>query len=520
MAIFHFNVKIIGRSRGKSIISASAYINGTTMKDLESGQTFSYKKKKEVVYSSILLCANAPPKWKELSVPKAKEILWNEVLKRENKSNSQLARSLEFALPKEWGRDEQIRYATEYIKENFVEKGMCADFTIHDKGTGNPHVHCLLTMRPFKDNHEWGAKEKKGYVLDKDGNRIPVIDPATGKQKLGKRNEKLWKRGLVDSTGWNNPKNCKEWRKAWADKCNEHLEKENRIDHRSFEEQGIMDIPTIHEGPQARKIQERFDLGTSRDFSWKVSLNNRIRKQNKFLHKLMAAFEEITEKIKEWRVMINDIGRKQSHSSDNGRNDGYAGGTAENDRGDVSGTDFLQQPTGSLQKTVGVSGYVKERIRNLAVRLAKVGRTGRQSGTNVEGKTETGRGMFKMEAIVREIEQRECSFAETEHAIAEYEVKRKKGRELDERFKRLQQRRTNAAASGGNADGIREQGQNDFAAEGIQSAIERIGREFEQRNQERRSESIEERIGRTSKETEGRNGSENYRRTDNNSPKR
>lgn len=32
MAIFHYTVKIVGRSKGKSIISASAYLNGDVMK--------------------------------------------------------------------------------------------------------------------------------------------------------------------------------------------------------------------------------------------------------------------------------------------------------------------------------------------------------------------------------------------------------------------------------------------------------------------------------------------------------
>ena len=148
-------------------------------------------------------------------------------------ADAQLGRSFEFALPKEWSRQEQIQYTADYIKKTFVDKGMCADWSIHDKGDGNPHVHLLLTMRPFNPDHSWGKKEVKDwdFVRDKSGNivideshpnwwqdkknpdrhgiRIPVLDE-NGIQKIGARNRLQWKRVLTDATGWNNPKtvNC------------------------------------------------------------------------------------------------------------------------------------------------------------------------------------------------------------------------------------------------------------------------------------------------------------------------
>ena len=79
--------------------------------------------------------------------------LWNEVLKIEKNADAQLGRSFEFSLPKEWSRQEQIDYTTEYIQKTFVDKGMCADWSIHDKGDGNPHVHLLVTMRPVSYTH-------------------------------------------------------------------------------------------------------------------------------------------------------------------------------------------------------------------------------------------------------------------------------------------------------------------------------------------------------------------------------
>ena len=71
MAIFHYTVKIVGRSKGKSIISASAYLNGDVMKNEETGRISYYTSKKEVVYTSLLMCENAPQEWQNVDVTSA-----------------------------------------------------------------------------------------------------------------------------------------------------------------------------------------------------------------------------------------------------------------------------------------------------------------------------------------------------------------------------------------------------------------------------------------------------------------
>ena len=141
MAIFHYTVKIVGRSKGKSVISASAYLNGDVMKNKETGRISYYTSKKEVVYTRLMMCENAPPEWqivpeenikrfqksvrykrsedkeaalKKFKITFQKQRLWNEVLKIEKNADAQLGRSFEFALPKEWSRQEQIQYTTDY----------------------------------------------------------------------------------------------------------------------------------------------------------------------------------------------------------------------------------------------------------------------------------------------------------------------------------------------------------------------------------------------------------------------
>ena len=421
LAIFHFTVKIVGRSKGKSIIAASAYLNGDVMKNEETGKVSYYTSKKEVVYTSLMMCENAPPEWtnvpdenikrfqksiryqraedKEAALEKFKIVfrkqrLWNEVLKVEKGANAQLGRSFEFSLPKEWSRMEQIEYATDFIQRNFVAKGMCADWSIHDKGDGNPHVHLLVTMRPFKKNHTWGNKEIKdwAFVRDEAGNividethpnwwqdkktperhgiRIPVLD-ADGNQKLDSRNRKQWKRGVTDATGWNNPKNCELWRSEWAKECNLHLKKEQQIDHRSYERQGKIEIPTIHEGAGARKIEEKYQSGQAVSASWKVEENRIIKKQNKILKKLQEVFGQVGILLKQWKERLNDIRRKQRSYSTDGEYDKPDRGTTGTYGRDVLGDGAEGRTTQFVSGAESKIAGIKQRVARAASNLAK-----------------------------------------------------------------------------------------------------------------------------------------------------
>lgn len=129
--------------------------------------THDYTRKGGIVHAEIMLPANAPPEFADRS------ILWNSVEQIEKARDSQLAREIEAALPRELSGEQQLALVRAYVKDNFVDKGMCADFAIHDKGTGNPHVHIMLTLRPLKENGQWGAKCRKAYDLDENGQRIP-----------------------------------------------------------------------------------------------------------------------------------------------------------------------------------------------------------------------------------------------------------------------------------------------------------------------------------------------------------
>ena len=286
MAIFHCQIKIISRGKGKTATSAAAYRSGTKIVDDEFGETHDYTRKGGVAFSEILLCANSPSTYSD------RQTLWNEVQKIEKQKNAQLCREVEVALPIEFSRDEQIEVVREYIKKNFTDKGMIADWSLHDKSDGNPHAHILLTMRPLKQNGEWGAKRKDSYALDENGNRIPVIDQRTGKQKIGARGRKMWERISIQSTDWNDQTKAEEWRKSWADICNEHLKGQAHIDHRSYARQGKEQLPMLHESYAARKIAKRGG------YSYIIEYNDQIRELNRERELIEREFSEIQADIK------------------------------------------------------------------------------------------------------------------------------------------------------------------------------------------------------------------------------
>ncbi|RKJ17518.1 hypothetical protein D7X48_22055 [bacterium D16-50] len=248
---------IVKRSKGQSAVEKASYISRSILVSEFDGQTYRPKYHEDLVHSEITLPPNAPKEYADRAT------LWNAVELSEKGQKSQLARMLKASLPNEWSYELAEEVVRDYVQRNFVDKGMCADWAIHDsendKGQRNLHIHVLLTMRPLTENGEWGAKQKKIYDLDENGEKIPVIDKKTGQQKVDKRNRKQWKCQTANSTDWNSKENAKMWRKDLADTINatnEQLGIALHWEHRSFKEQGIDREPTIHIGAIA-KVRER-----------------------------------------------------------------------------------------------------------------------------------------------------------------------------------------------------------------------------------------------------------------------
>ncbi len=265
-------------------MAAAVYRSGEKLVNEWDGLTHDYTRKGGVIHVEIMLPSHAPPEFQDRST------LWNSVEQIEKSSTAQLAREIEVALPVELSRAEQLALVRSFVKDNFVDAGMCADFAIHDKGTGNPHAHIMLTIRPIKENGKWGAKCRKVYDLDGQGQRIP--DSKGG-----------WKNHREDTTDWNQRGNAEKWRAAWAAYTNRALEaagRPERIDHRSYKRQGVDKIPSVHMGPAASQMERR-GIQTQ-----KGNINREIAADNKLLKEIKARITRLYNWSKEQSAQPQD----------------------------------------------------------------------------------------------------------------------------------------------------------------------------------------------------------------------
>lgn len=310
MSIYHCSIKNISRSSGRSAVACAAYRSGEELEDLETGITHDYRKKTGIAFAEIFLCKNAPERFQN------REELWNEVEKIEKAADARLAREIEVAIPRELSLEEMKNLVAGYAKM-LTEEGMCVDAAIHLK-VGNPHAHLMCTTRKIKADGTWDQKEKKVYALDEFGNKIPVIDQETRKQKIGARGRRIWKRVTVAANDLNAKENVEKWRKMWSEHCNAYLEPEQQIDHRSYERQGKKDvIPTIHEGYAARKMEKRGKLAERCEINREIAAANRDIKAilaepepdhrtkiERQVDELLNGFEKLNKKLKEQKKIL------------------------------------------------------------------------------------------------------------------------------------------------------------------------------------------------------------------------
>lgn len=273
---------IVKRSKGQSAIDHASYISRSVIVSEYDGQTYRPKYHEDLVHCEVSLPENAPEEWKDRAA------LWNSVEKNEKAKNAQLARTLKASLPNDWSYELAEEVVRDYVQRNFVSKGMCADWAIHDsvnpQGIHNLHFHLMLTLRPVGENGKWGAKQRKEYILDKDGNKI--------RNKSGKG----FKSRAVDVNDWNDKGNSKKWRKDLADTINavnEQAGVAEHWEHRSFKELGIERQPTIHLGPIASAL-ERKGIRTERG-----DINRAIEEQNRILLAAKRAYSRAENAVRQ-----------------------------------------------------------------------------------------------------------------------------------------------------------------------------------------------------------------------------
>ena len=287
MALFHLNVTQIKRSKGQSAIAAAAYRAGEKLHSEYYGETSDYTNKHGVICSEILLPDHAPREYSD------RQTLWNAVEKAERGKNAQLAYSFDIALQNEFSLDENIALARQFLLEHFVSRGMVVDFAIHvpdtePGGISNPHFHVMAPIRPIEPDGKWGCKQHRVYELDEGGNRL--LD-AEGNYIIN----------AVPTTDWGSPETLEYWREQWAAMCNAKFEEKNlpcRIDHRSYERQGVDLLPTIHEGPSVRQMEAKGIRTDKGEFNrWIKATNAVIREIKKKIAALLDWLKEAKEEL-------------------------------------------------------------------------------------------------------------------------------------------------------------------------------------------------------------------------------
>ena len=234
MAIYHFSAKVISRANGSSAVASAAYRAAERLHDDRLGRDHDFSNKAGVIHSEIMLPEGAPERLNDRTT------LWNEVEAGEKRKDAQLAREVEFSIPRELDQQQSVQLARDFVENQFVDRGMVADLNVHwdfaEDGSPKPHAHVMLSMR------EAGPEGFGQKVRD-----------------------------------WNRTELLKKWREAWADHVNERLAEldiDARIDHRTLEAQGIELEPQHKIGPAGSRRLDRGEDAERADDHLRIASEN------------------------------------------------------------------------------------------------------------------------------------------------------------------------------------------------------------------------------------------------------
>lgn len=285
MAIYHLSVQVMSRKTGRSAVAAAAYRAGARLRDNRLDRDQDFSRKRGVVHSEVLLPETAPEIWQD------RERLWNDVEAVELRKDAQLAREVEFAIPREMTHAQGVALARDFAQSEFVDQGMIADLNVHwdigADGMPRPHAHVMLTMRE----------------VDESG--------------FGKKNR-----------DWNRTEMVERWRQRWAEHVNERLMEldiDARIDHRSLEAQGIDLEPQTQIGAPAQRIElDGIDAADRAEMHREIARSNGARiiadpsitleaithQQSSFTRRDMARFaHRHSDGIEQFNAVMGAMGR-------------------------------------------------------------------------------------------------------------------------------------------------------------------------------------------------------------------
>ena len=312
---------MVSRGAGRSAVAAAAYLSCSRMLNEYDGVQHDYTRKQGLAWQTVFLPPMAPPEWQD------REKLWNAVEEAEKTKDSRLAREFVAALPIELSRQQQIELLQDFIREQFVDEGMCADVAIHDTDGHNPHAHILLTVRPLDEKGKWQYKTEKEYLCIKDseergftaaefkaaqaegwekqypykvGKKKVYMAPSVAQVHEYVRMDKHPKstrygRQNPISARWNSEEQLLAWREVWATAANRCLELAGhveRIDHRSHAARGLEERPAIHEGVAAQALERRGIISDRCELNWQIKADNAL------LRELKSAVQKLTQTVK------------------------------------------------------------------------------------------------------------------------------------------------------------------------------------------------------------------------------
>ena len=190
MAIYHMHATVISRASGGSAVAAAAYRSGEKLIDERTGEAHDYSRRSGVDGAEIIAPEGAPDWVRE------RDRLWNAGEAAEKRKDSQVAREVRVALPRELDSEQRRELVRGFVQAEFAGRGMVADVSYHDGNSDNPHAHILLTTRELNSDG-FGGKDRS----------------------------------------WNSKELLSGWREQWAESANRALEgagRAERIDHRTL----------------------------------------------------------------------------------------------------------------------------------------------------------------------------------------------------------------------------------------------------------------------------------------------
>lgn len=287
MAIYSMHVSNVSRAAGSSAVACVSYITSRPMADERTGERYwGFGRRERVELVGVALPAGASRSWADPAV------LANAMEAAEKRADGRPAKKIMVALPRELPNAQQARAVEAFVGRCLTARGYAAVWAIHtDKDGRNPHAHIIVANRRLGTNGKWLAKSRSMFALDGHGQRIPVIDPATGEQKRRANGRLVWKRTTISDNPLDSVEELKYMRAQWADTCNRLLPQGVSIDHRTLEAQGVDRLPTIHEGYAAREIEQRGGLSPL------CEENRRIRQTNRLLARLHAELAGLKSKL-------------------------------------------------------------------------------------------------------------------------------------------------------------------------------------------------------------------------------